>query len=142
MTFGPTGVAKRQGILHVVVVSPLAVLAVLLLPSAAGMFTVGGCALAAWMTSRPFLRPIRVSGELLVRGHDRVGTQRVVTPVRVGVRATIGLQEAIFVPIVFPESGRSLSLWSLASSSESEAEAWVSRIFGGRDVILDEELHG
>lgn len=124
------------------VVSPLAVLAVLLLPSAAGVFTIGACALAAWMTSRPFLRPVHVSGELLVRGHDRVGTGRVVTPVRVGVRATIGLHEAIFVPIVFPQSGRSLSLWSLASSSESEAEARVGRIFGGRDVVLDDELHG
>lgn len=140
--FGPTRVARRQGFRHAVVVVPLAALAVLLLPSVSGAITLLGCALLAWLTSRPFVRPVSVSSELVVRGHERLGKGRAIRAARAGIRVTLGLHESIFVPIVFPESGRSLSLWALASTSEREAEAWIRELFRGHDVVLDEGLHG
>jgi hypothetical protein len=139
--FGPTALAKRQAAVHLIVLLPLFGIAVAVLPSIAGLFTLAVATLVAYLTTRPFRRPVSVSPELQVHAYDRIGIGHQLLAARAGVRVTIGLHERLFVPIVFPASGRSLTLWSLAERGESEAERWIGRLFAGTSVMFDEELH-
>jgi len=137
---GPTGAAKRQAFLHVGLWVPLLVVG-LIGSAPVRVATLLMFGLAAWATSRPFRTPVTVTSELCVRGHDRIGAGHSLDPARAGVRATFGLYWGVFVPIVFPAQGRSLTLWSLACNSPEEAERWVQRLFAGTGVAVDPHLH-
>ncbi len=137
-TVRATRFSRFQGLVHVIVVLLAAAFLALFVQGLGRVSLVVAGAMIAWSLGRPFFMAASVGEE--VNGYTRLGLRRRVTPRVVSVRATYGVVYGIFVPKVVGVDGRSLTVWSLATSNEQDARRVLARYFRGYSYEVSDRV--